>query len=257
MKAILIDDESSNREVLRNILLMSCPDVQILGEAANARTAYELICNLAPDVIFLDVQMPVENGFDLLRKFETVPCEIIFVTAFNEYAIDAIRFSALDYLVKPVEISLLKAAVEKARSRIKSGSNIHPHIVNLLHNTQSEQKEKKIAVHVTDRVVFVPVNEIICAVGEGNYTTLFTAEHEKFLSSKTIREYEDFFSGTKSFVRISKSALVNVSHIKTYSKGDPCIVTMQNGQSFEMSRRKKQEALEMINVLLLNKKQKG
>lgn len=246
MKAIIVDDEYSNREVMGRLLRMTCPDITIVGEAASAKAAYELICLEGPDLVFLDILMPVENGFDLLRKFDKIPFDVIFVTSYNEYAIDAIRFSALDYLLKPVEIPLLKAAVEKAKARIESGNLRLPQIVNLLHNTDKMQQEKKIALHTSEHVVFVPDNEIICIVGDGNYTHIHTVDLHRYVSSKTIKDYEGFLLDSGFFIRISKGSLINANHIKEYSKGDPCIVTMKNGLSFEMSRRKKQEALEML-----------
>lgn len=246
MKAIIVDDEFSNREVMRDLLHIVAPEIYIAGEAGNAKAAYELICREGPDLVFLDILMPHENGFDLLRRFEQIPFDVIFVTSFNEYAIDAIRFSALDYLLKPVEIPLLKATIEKAKKRVESGNRRMPQIVNLLHNTDVQQHEKKVALHSSDSVVFVPAGQIVCIVGDGNYTHIHTASLEKFVSSKTIKDYENFFSESDSFIRISKGCLINAGHIREYTKGDPCIVTLMNGLSFEMSRRKKQEALEML-----------
>jgi two-component system LytT family response regulator len=248
MKAIIVDDEFSNRDVLRSLLTLVCPDVIIAGEAASAKAAYDLICLEGPDLVFLDIQMPHENGFDLLRKFERIPFDVVFVTSYNEYAIDAIRFSALDYLLKPVEIPLLQSAVEKAKNRIASGNLRMPQIVNLLHNTDKMQQEKKIALHTSENVVFVSVNEIICIVGDGNYSYIHTTDLNRYVSSKTIKDYEGFLAESGFFIRISKGCLINAHHIKEYSKGDPCIVTMKNGMSFEMSRRKKQEALEALKL---------
>jgi len=253
MKAVIIDDEYSNREVLRSLLQTICPELIIAGEASNARLGYDMICKEGPDLVFLDILMPFENGFDLLRKFEEVPFDVIFVTSYNEYAIDAIRFSALDYLLKPVEISLLAAAIEKAKKRIMSGNLRLPQIVNLLHNTDIQQKEKKVALHHNEKVVFVTDSEIVCIVGDGNYSHIHTRENFHYTSSKTIKDYEFFFDGCGGFIRIGKGCLINANHIREYSKGDPCFVTMNNNMTFEMSRRKKKEALEILKMRQLKK----
>ena len=246
MRAIIVDDEAPNREVLRNLLAMHCPQVELIGEAEHVKSAYELISQTGPDLVFLDILMPEADGFELLRKYEEPPFDVIFVTSYSEYAIDAVRFSAIDYLLKPVEVKLLTDAVSRAQKRKDSGKRNHPLIVNLLNNAGKIQLDQKIALHTNDNVVFVPVKDITSLVGDRNYTHIHTQSGQKFISSKTMREYENFLEPTEIFVRISKSNMINVGHVKEYSKGDPCIVTMTNGQFFEIARRKKQEVLEIL-----------
>jgi two-component system, LytTR family, response regulator len=243
---IIIDDEVSGRLVLKELISKFCSQVRIIGEAGNIQDAYELIVTKKPDLILLDIQMPGGSGFDLLRKFDTIDFEVVFVTSFDKFAINAIKFSALDYLLKPVEVKDLVTAMEKASEERFNSSQRHPVYINLLNNLDESVKDKMIPIHHNDRVKMLKLSEIICFEADSNYTNIFTSANEKFSPAKLLKDFEDFLADHPDFMRVSKSAIINLSYIKEYSKGDPCILYMRNGKEFEVSRRKKAELTEKI-----------
>ncbi len=246
IRAIIVDDEKQSRVVLRSLLESFSKEVEIIAEASNVDEAFELINEKKPQLVFLDIQMPRANGFSLLKKFAEIPFEVIFVTSFDKYAINAIKFSALDYLLKPVEVNDLQDAIAKAVKVISLKQNTGTQIVNLLHSLDSETKERKIVVHAGDNVLLVKSNDIVCIESDGSYCNITTIKNERYVSAKYLKDFEDYFGEDSTFLRIHKSCLINISHIKGYNKGEPCIIEMINGQTFEVARRKKQEVLEKL-----------
>lgn len=246
IKCVLVDDEKNSRIVLKDLLQNFCKEVDVVGEASNVEDAFEVINEKKPHLIFLDIQMPTGNGFTLLKKFDKVPFEVIFITSFDKYAINAIKFSALDYLLKPVDIAELQAAVQKALGVHNKKSSSHNLIVNLLQSIDEDLKEKKIAFHKNDAVRLIKVSDISHIESDWNYSNIFTSADEKFSSSKTLKEFEEYLHDFPFFIRIHKNSIVNAHHIAKYSKGEPCIITMNDGTELEISRRKKQEVLEIL-----------
>lgn len=248
ISALLVDDEEKSRKGLRNLLSKFCPEVELLGEAEDITEAYDLIIDKKPDLIFLDIQMPNGNGFTLLKKFTVVPFDIIFVTSFNEYAINAIKFSALDYLLKPIEVNDLIGAVNKAIAKKTSQLNSQVQVLNILNITEAEAIEKKIVVHQNDKVMLLRVNSICYIEADNRYSQIYTDTGEKYTVTKTLKEFEEFFIDNPAFIRISKNFMLNVNFIKDYTKGEPCIVEMEDGKNVEVSRRKKQDVLERLKA---------
>ena len=246
INALIIDDEASSRNVLKQLLIKFCPEIKICGEADNAENAYPLILEKKPQLIFLDVHMPSGNGFTLLRKFSKFDFEIVFVTSFDHFAIEAIKFNALDYLLKPVEVSDLKSAVFKTIQRIREKQSSSPLVVNLLANLTEENREKKIPLHTANTVRFVNINEILYFEADGNYTNIETKNGEKFISSKNLKEFESMLEGIQQFIRVNKSAIVNIKRIVSYSKTEPYVLSLVNNKEYEISRRKRNEVLERL-----------
>lgn len=246
IRALIVDDEPHSREVLKKLITIYCPEIIIAGEADSVETALLHIAGELPDLVFLDVQMPAASGFELLKKFDPVPFDVIFVTCFDEYAINAIKFSALDYLLKPVEIELLKSAAEKARRNHDERTRNNMLVANLLQSVDPGIAEKKIAVHDKDLVRLIRVSDIVYIEGAVNYSTIHTIGGNKFTLPKTLKEFEDYSTFTDQFVRIHKSVIINTHHVEHYSKGSPFIIQMTNGSCFEASRRKKAEVLERL-----------
>ena len=247
IKCIIVDDESNSRIVLKSLLKKYSHMIDLVGEAQHVEAAYELINVHNPHLVFLDIQMPKANGFSLLGKFEKVPFEVIFVTSYDKYAINAIKFSALDYLLKPVELDELDIAVNKAVQQINQKKSAQPQIINLLHSLNNGSDERKIAVHMADSVKLLEEKSIIYIEADGSYCHITINSGERFITSKYLKDFEDYFGNDSNhFVRISKSILLNIKHIERYTKGEPCIIEMSNGKSFEVSRRKKQEVLEKL-----------
>lgn len=242
---IIIDDEFSSREVLKTLLEKFCPQIKVIGEAENADEAYVKIMDLKPDVIFLDVQMPGGNGFSLLKRFKEIPFQVVFVTSYDQYAIEAIRCSALYYLMKPIQVSFLKEAIERIENKAKFNTQ-NEKIINLLYNEEATGIEKKLAVHNNDTVVFLPINEIVYLEGMDEYTKIHTKNDDKFTSSRNLGKFEEILQLFPQFLRINKSLIINLNFINNYTKGEPCFITLNSVHTFEVSRRKKQEFLERM-----------
>ncbi|MGZ4042540.1 MAG: LytR/AlgR family response regulator transcription factor [Bacteroidia bacterium] len=246
IKTLLVDDETDSREVLLSLLGNYFPEVEVVGEAANVADAYELINAKKPQLVFLDIQMPKSSGFDLLKKFEDVPFEVVFITSFDKYAINAIKFSALDYLLKPVEIEDLSFAIKKAMKSIELKNNSGAQIINLIHSLDTDVKERKIAIHSGEKVKFLSELNIVYVEGDGRYCRVTMLNNEVFTTAKNLKDFEDYFERTNNFVRVTKDFVINIRHIKDYSKGEPCIIEMITGKTFEVARRKKTEVLEKL-----------
>jgi two-component system LytT family response regulator len=247
--SLIIDDEEGGRTVLQKLLERFCPDVEVVGTASSAMEGYALCLQQKPQLVFLDIQMPTGNGFKLLEKFKgNIPFDIIFVTGFDQYAINAIKFSALDYLLKPVDVEELKQAVERARKIITEKISTEVQMVNLLNNIDPAAKEKKITVHANDKVMVVNASDIAYIEADDRYCTLTTVAGEEYVITKTLKDFEEFFAECPLLVRISKSTMLNINHIKSYTKDEPCMIDMRDGKTFEVSRRKKQEVIEKIKA---------
>ncbi|MBX7053020.1 MAG: LytTR family DNA-binding domain-containing protein [Flavobacteriales bacterium] len=249
IRAVLIDDEASNRDVLRKLLTRFCPEVEIVGEAAHANAGYELIHKVKPDLVFLDIQMPQGNAFSMLNKFSTIDFRIIFVTSYDQYAVKAIKFSALDYLLKPVEVDDLIQAVERAKSTIIKTENQTSQVVHLLNNAKEVELEKSLAIHDRGKVRFIRIGDIAFMESDVNYAIIHLQNGEKIVTSRILKELEEVLEDYKLFLRINKSCIVNVNCVTQYSKKEPYTLTLKGGQEFEISRRKKQEVNERLDGL--------
>lgn len=246
IRTLIVDDESKSRLVLSKLISRNFPEIELIGEASNVEEAYDFIIQKKPQLVFLDIQMPHADGFSLLKQFDSVPFEVIFVTSFDHYAITAIKFSALDYLLKPVEVSDLFPAVKKAVERIEKKQENQPQIINLLRSIDDLPQTHHITVHVADSVRIVKETSIISITAEGNYCIISTNEEERFTTAKNLHDFELYFGNDSSFVRINKSLMINVKMILKYSKGEPCIIEMVNNEIFEVSRRRKPQVLEKL-----------
>lgn len=240
-RALLVDDESKSRTALRSFLSKYCPTIDIVGEAEGVKSGLEKIEELTPDVIFLDIEMNDGTGFDLIEQLPAINCEIIFVTAFNQYAIKAFRYSAIDYLLKPVNPEELIQAVAKLsdESRI---SEIEQKLEALMSNKTSIQK---IAIPSMEGIRLEEVNNIRYCESDNYYTHIHLNSGEKLLVSKTLKEYDTILS-EEGFFRIHQKYLVKVSEIKTYSKSDGGFVTLSDGTHLTVSRRKKDDLVKLL-----------
>ncbi len=243
LRTIIIDDEPKLRKVLSIKLADFCPSIDLVDSAENASEGYEKILQHKPDLVFLDISMPEESGFDLLNKFEKVEFEVIFVTGFDEYALDALKLSAVDYLLKPVRTSDLVNAVKKAEKKIGE-KGILEHYDLLKHNLNHiEDKQAKIAIPGTKSYDFVEVNDIIRCEGWQKYTKIFLKNGSEIVSSYNIGVYKDMLEKF-NFFACHKSHLINVTHIKKYLKEGT--VRMVDNSNVPVSRRRKEEFLEQV-----------
>lgn len=248
MIALIVDDKKLARVHLTKLLKEHCPSVSFISEAASADEALQLIKSQKIDLLFLDIEMPLKSGFDLLNELKQIDFEIIFCTAHNEYAIKAFKFNALDYLLKPVnEVELIKA-VERAESNIRLKRGASAQLENMLQILNTPQKKPdKIAVSVTDGIKFIPINTIIRFESYRNYVSIFQIGNEKIVVAKSIKEYEELLS-EYGFYRIHNTQLINLSHIKSYKKEDGSgFLLMVDGSKIEISRRRKEGFLKLVN----------
>ena len=245
IKTIIIDDEQGNIITLTEMLNNYCPDVFLIGSANNITDGEKLIYAETPDLVFLDIEMPFGNGFELLNRLMPVTFEVIFVTAFNNYAIKAFKYSVIDYLLKPVNIDELKAAVLKVRNKLES-TNVTLRIDSLLSNLKTEKTgQKKIGITTEDGIIFEEIDDIMYLEAEGSYTTIFTKGGKAETTSRTLKDFEDMLP-ENIFCRVHNSSIINVNYIKKYYKGRGGYVEMEDNKKIEVSQRKKDEFLSKI-----------
>jgi len=244
-KALIIDDEAHSRELLQKFLSTYVQEIQVADAARTVQEAYEKIIIQKPQIIFLDIALIDQNAFDLLAKFDTIPFEIIFITAYNEYAIRAIRFSAIDYLLKPVNIEQLVNAVQKAIKRIEEKSTLS-HFRFLAENLRQREQVQKMALPTLEGYVFVEISQIIRCQAAGSYTEFHFTDRKPILVSRGLKEYEELLEGYH-FIRIHHSHLIQLNHVSAYHKGKASFVTMSDGSSVEVSVRKRDEFLQRLS----------
>lgn len=243
--AIIIDDEDNNRENLKDLLLQHCSEVKVLGMADSAMEGIKLIKKHHPQIVFLDIQMPYGSGFDMLEGIDEIDFEIIFVTAFNQYAIKAIKFSALDYILKPINIEELKNAIDKIGRKLSTREK-DSRLNNFLTNINKHESDKKIALPTSDELKFIPVKEIIHCKGDNNYTHIVLTSGEKIMVSKTLKDFEELLEEF-NFIRVHQSHLVNIHHVKTFVKTGGGSIIMSNNEQFPVSRQKKEMFIKKMN----------
>lgn len=237
IKAIIIDDEERARNTLSSLLLEYCKDVQVIDMSSNVPDGVISIQKHKPDVVFLDIEMPEYNGFELLDFFNEINFNIVFVTAYSQYAIRAFEVSATDYLLKPVDIDALQKAIEKIKDK-QSQTAIQKRLELLKENFTSEEI-KKIALPMSDGLLFIEVKDIILLEADGAYTNVFLNNGSKILVSKKLKFFEDALNNRPQFFRPHRSHLINISYIKKYIKGENEII-MDNQYSVSLSRDLKQ-----------------
>lgn len=232
MKAVIIDDEQKSREVLK-ILLQEYNYLQVIGEAANVEQAIDLIKASKPDVVFLDIKLNAEEGFDVLDEIPDQLFDIIFVTSYDNYALKAIKYAAFDYLLKPIDLEDLQNAMNKLRAKHEDKQN-------------NISKSAVINVHSGSSVKMIGPEEIYYIEADGAYSNIFTKD-SSWSTAKTLKDIEDIFEGYKKMIRIKRGVIINATYIKEYSKGSYFTITMANDQVFEVSRRKKAEVLDRLS----------
>jgi len=246
LNCIVVDDESKSRESLKILIEDFCEGVTVKALCQDVTEAMQAIAVHKPDVVFLDIQLQRETGFDLLNQLRDVEFEVIFTTAFSEYAIKAFKFSAIDYLLKPIDIQELKLALSKVEKR--KGNVMSERLQQLLQNLRSGVSDNyKLALPTADGLVFVKVGEILYCQASSNYTEIMLTDGRKYIVSRTLKEYEDMLA-EQNFYRIHHSYLINLNEIKKYVRGDGGYVIMNNDKSLDVSKRKKEGFLSRIGA---------
>ena len=239
LRTILVDDEQRGLNSLQKLLQMNCPEVVTMAQCNSADAAIGQIKLLEPDLVFLDIAMPGKNGFEMLKELGNIHFEVIFVTAHNQFMIDAFRFSAVDYLLKPIADELLVEAVARAQKRVMDKST-GIHLQTLMHNLNKRHSFQSLKLCIPSLKGFsvVEIDQILYAEASGNYTSFYFTDQAPVCTSKPIHEYEDLLADS-GFVRVHKSHLVNLLHIKEYLKGEGGSIVISNGTVIDVSRRKR------------------
>ncbi len=244
MNVIVVDDEVSVRNAITKLLAEQFPDLEVISTAGTLKSAYEAIMKHAPDLLFLDVELPDGNGFELLKMISAVNFKVIFITGHQEYALDAIKVSALDYILKPFDQDDLRIAVEKAREIINHDEqNIK--LQALSENLRSKRTLKRIILPTADNLYLVSVEDIIRAEADSNYTVFWLTEGRKIMVSRTIKEYDEMLSGS-GMIRVHQSHLVNVPFIDRFVKRDGGYLKLKDGTTVPVSPNLKKKVLQSI-----------
>lgn len=245
LKCVIVDDENRSINTLKSIIQNYLNEkLTISGVADNAASGFEVIKATQPDIVFLDIEMPRYTGFDMLEMFDEINFQVIFTTGFDQYALAAIKFSALDYLLKPINITEVIQAVEKASQRINQVENARM-IKSVVETVKSTQQEARIPLSFNNEIIMVKINEIVFCKASQDYTYVFLTDGKKILVSKNIKHFEQLFSNNL-FFRTHHSFLVNKSYIKKFIKGDGGVIQTEFNQEIPVSRRKRADFLEWI-----------
>lgn len=243
LNALIVDDEVLGAKTLESLLKLHCTDVNITGIAHSADEAEKSINGTAPDVVFLDIEMPFANGFDLLQRLKNHAFDVIFTTAYNEYAVKAIKHNALDYLLKPIVPEELVAAVKKCESKKNGAPQGYKNLEKII--STLSQKVHKVPVPSPEGIVYLDPDNIVYLQGDINYTHIHLIQGSKITSSKTLKDFEQMLS-PRQFFRIHKANIINLSYVSKYLKGDGGEVIMAEGSSLEVSRQKKADLLALL-----------
>ncbi len=251
IKAVIIDDESKGRELIQTLVAEHCPDVEIVSTAASADEGTKQVRKHKPDLVFLDIEMPYRDGFDFLSDFPEIDFEVIFTTAFSHYAARAFKYSALDYLMKPIEPIELKAAIIKAESKSNKQFKADQFQVLLETVRQRSNASRRIVLPTLQGFNVVEVKDIIRCEADKNYTFFYFVGGTKMVVSKTLKDYAELLNDC-DFMRIHQSHLINLSHVVRYNKGRGGYVTMADEAIVDVSRANKEEFLRRVATVVSN-----
>lgn len=246
LKVLVVDDEVKSRTTLVNFLNKYCADkISLAGEAGGVKEAAALIKERSPDILLLDINMGDGTGFDLLDKVENTSVKVIFTTAYNEYAIKAFKYNAVDYLLKPIDPDDLKKAIDKAVSNNVSSSNNNLDQLRSLGENFTSKGMTKIMIQDSKGITFINKEDVLYIKSDNNYSVFFLTNKTQIVASRTLGDFEDLLCG-KEFCRIHNTCIVNIKHIQRYIRGEGGFVVMTDNSQHEVSRRKKSEFIELL-----------
>ena|ERR1051326_7039480 len=249
IRTLIIEDEKKSREVLQKMIAKHCPGLEIVGTAASVAEGVEQVKALKPELVFLDIELGDGTGFDVLEKTQGIKFDVIFATAYDQYAIKAIKYSAIDYLLKPYDIDELKNAVKKISEKNRSSAPDIDNIRFLLENFKKQDENySKITLPTGNAYEIVLIKDIIRCEADEGYTRFTLADKRKFLVTQILKHYEDILPADK-FIRVHHAHLINVDHVLRFLKEDSGYAIMSDGAKIEISRRKKDQFLEILTRL--------
>ncbi len=248
LKAVIIEDEKHSRETLKSMLEEFCKEVQVIAMASSVEEAVKVLSIYSPDIVFLDIELQSGVGFDVLNQIKDPNFEVVFTTAFEKYAIKAIKFSSLDYLLKPIDLDELQQAVEKARNRMDT--NVYREQLDTLMQSISRGKVRpeKICLATTAGMEFIALDDIVACKADGSYTCFMLHDESMLLVSKHLKEYEMLLS-EHNFMRVHNSFLINLKKVKKYVKSDGGHLIMSNDMQVNISPRKRDDLIEAMKRL--------
>lgn len=246
IRCILIDDEKNALEMMEWLIKTYCPSVEIAAMCSSAEQGIEAIHKLKPDVVFLDIEMPKMNGFDMLEQFDKLFFDVVFCTAYDQFAIKAFKYSALNYLLKPVDPADLKATVQRIEERKTIPTKEQFDLLLQSMHQQVKTTPQRIALTTNDGLIFVPTADIIYCEAESNYTNVVLDGGKKILVSKVLKDIDEALSGA-DFYRVHSSFLININRIKKFVRGDGGYIVMDNDATVSISRSRKQEFMELFS----------
>lgn len=245
LSVVIVEDEFHSRETLKSFLKEYCPEVEVKDTAATVEDAVEKISQQRPDLVFMDIELQTGTGFDVLQKIRHLDFHLIFTTAFEHYAIKAIKFSSIDYLLKPIDLEELIASVQKAKKLIESESRQNL-LENLLSNIQSSSSEnRKICLSTSEGVEFIPTREILFCEANGSYTDFHLTDRRKLVVSKNLKEYENMLQES-NFMRVHNSFLINLGEVKKYVRAEGGYIVMNNDKQVSISPGKRDDFLKRM-----------
>lgn len=244
INVVIADDEARSVENLALLLQDFCPSVNLMGKASTIEDTERLIGELKPDLVFLDIQMGSRTIFELLNKLQEINFEIIFITAFENYAIQAFKYMAIDYLLKPVDIKELIASIERAKKNLKK-RNFAAHYKNYISTTEREFKPQKISLPTSTGYRFLEIDSIICCIANGSYSEVIMEDGTKMMVSKNLKYHEDLLKDFQ-FFRVHKSSLINLRKVKSLNRTDGGFIEMNNGDQIYYSKYKRNQLIELL-----------
>ncbi len=245
IKAIIIEDEIKSRDTLRNMLMLYCPNVEIIGEAMTVEEGRKLILKQKPDLVFLDIELPEKDGFYLFQYFPNPSFDVIFTTAYDQYAIQAFRIAAVDYLLKPINVDLLEEAIKRVIKIRKNKKNDNR--LGILKSNYNARNFQKIALPSSNGYVFLEIKSIIACEASRSYTNIYTKAGEKYIVSKPLVFLEKSLQELR-FFRINRSYIINLDFLKSYTRTHRGEVTLINGMTMSLSENKKEAFLSHLNI---------
>jgi two-component system, LytTR family, response regulator len=248
LRVVIVEDEIHSRETLKGMLEEFCEGVQIVGMAADVETAVTLIKETTPDLLFLDVELQTGTGFDVLDKVGEVGFDVVFTTAFEQYAVKAIKLSSLDYLLKPIDVEELQLAVEKAKE--KNDDEVQKRKLEILmSNLEPSTAKKRICLATGDSIEFINIPDILYCEANGAYTNFHLSSGTAILVSKNLKEYETILSD-QNFMRVHNSFLINLAEVKKFVKSEGGYILMKNNSQISISQKKRDEFFERMTSIL-------
>jgi len=246
IRTLIIEDEQKSRELLAAMIQTHCPDLEIIGQGSDVQEGVDLIKNLMPDLVFLDISMPNGTGFEVLEKVSDMHFELIFATASDQYALKAIKFSACDYLLKPIDTEELKIAVDKVKKKKKSNTGMDNLQFLIEHLKRSDENFQKITLPTGNAYEIVNIKDIIRCEADGSYTTFYLSDKRKLVISAGLKHYEELLPEI-DFIRVHHHHLINMNHVLRFLKEDGGYAIMTDDSKIEISRRKKEAFMERLN----------